>query len=226
MPPPDLDRELDHVAAVRTRVGVVGLDDVSEQHRRAAIGLRELERLVDPRSGARWRTRAAAARAAGTPRPAPTRARRRRSPSRRRAAPAADRRRRPTRRRATAAPAASPYASRANTIELDEVGERRRRRAQRAIAGQSVQTRPAPRSARTAAGASTGSETCATAGSDTRDVPCPRATLTRRAEGSAGRRRTTGSAPEAARPASPPAPPRCSRCGPARPRTPRARRSA
>ena len=29
-------------------VGVVGLDDVSEQKRRAAVGVTELERVVDP----------------------------------------------------------------------------------------------------------------------------------------------------------------------------------
>ena len=42
----DGEDQLEDVAAVRARVGVVGLDDVAEQHRRAAVGARELERLV------------------------------------------------------------------------------------------------------------------------------------------------------------------------------------
>src|SRR5919108_4230478 len=42
------DDERDDVAAVTAGVRVVGLDDVSEQERRAAVGMAELERLVDP----------------------------------------------------------------------------------------------------------------------------------------------------------------------------------
>ena len=41
------DRERDDIAAVRARVGVVGLDDVPEQKRRAAIRMAELERMID-----------------------------------------------------------------------------------------------------------------------------------------------------------------------------------
>ena len=52
--------ERDDVAAVRARVGVVGLDDVAEQQRRAAVGVAELERLVDARCAARARTCAGA----------------------------------------------------------------------------------------------------------------------------------------------------------------------
>jgi hypothetical protein len=43
----DPEDELDDVAAVRARVLVVGFDDVAEQHRRAAIRVPELERVVD-----------------------------------------------------------------------------------------------------------------------------------------------------------------------------------
>ena len=42
------DRERDDVAAVRARVGVVGLDDVAEEERGAAVRVAELERVVDP----------------------------------------------------------------------------------------------------------------------------------------------------------------------------------
>jgi hypothetical protein len=44
----DLQRQLDHVAAVSTRVLVVGLDDVSEQERGPAVGVAQLELVVDP----------------------------------------------------------------------------------------------------------------------------------------------------------------------------------
>ena len=40
--------EVDDMAAVASRVLVVGLDDVAEEQRRPAIRLRELERVVDP----------------------------------------------------------------------------------------------------------------------------------------------------------------------------------
>ena len=43
----DADDEVDDVAAVAAGVLVVGLDDVAEQHRRAAVRGRELERVVD-----------------------------------------------------------------------------------------------------------------------------------------------------------------------------------
>jgi len=43
----DVKHERDDVAAVAAGVRVVGLDDVAEQHRRAAIGMAELERVVD-----------------------------------------------------------------------------------------------------------------------------------------------------------------------------------
>ena len=43
----DGDGERDDVAAVRAGVGVVGLDDVAEQERRAAVGVAELERVID-----------------------------------------------------------------------------------------------------------------------------------------------------------------------------------
>ena len=42
-------RQLDHVLGVIARVLVVGLDHVAQQQRGAAIGLRELQRVVDPR---------------------------------------------------------------------------------------------------------------------------------------------------------------------------------
>ena len=45
----DAEREFDHAAAVAAGVGVVGLDHVAEQHRRALVRLAQLERLVDPR---------------------------------------------------------------------------------------------------------------------------------------------------------------------------------
>ena len=41
------DDELDHVAAVAARVGVVRLDDVAEEEGGAAVGVAELERVVD-----------------------------------------------------------------------------------------------------------------------------------------------------------------------------------
>ena len=43
----DVDHERHHVAAVAARVGIVGLDDVSEQHRGASVGVAELECVVD-----------------------------------------------------------------------------------------------------------------------------------------------------------------------------------
>src|SRR5687768_13875348 len=42
--------EIDDMAAVASRVRVVGFDDVPEQERRSAICLRELERVVDART--------------------------------------------------------------------------------------------------------------------------------------------------------------------------------
>ncbi len=44
----DGERQLDDVAAVAPGVGVVRLDHVTEQERRPAVGVRELERVVDP----------------------------------------------------------------------------------------------------------------------------------------------------------------------------------
>ena len=44
----DAHRELDDVAAVHAGVGVVGLDHVAEQERRAAVGVAQLELVVDP----------------------------------------------------------------------------------------------------------------------------------------------------------------------------------
>jgi hypothetical protein len=44
----DREREIDDVAAVGARVGVVRLDDVAEQERRPAVGGAELEDMVDP----------------------------------------------------------------------------------------------------------------------------------------------------------------------------------
>ena len=173
-------------------------------------------------SGARGRRRAAAARAAGTRRRAPTLVPRRRSPSRRRAAPAADRRRRPRRRSGTEAERL-PIREPREDLRADEVGERRTRRARAPIAGQSVHDETGDHVARTAAGASTGSDTCATAGIRRERCRASRATLTA-APRVAPPPRTTGSPPAAAPPASPPAPPGCSRCGSCRPRTPRVRR--
>ena len=46
-PLPDRDHELDDVAAVAARVRVVRLDHLAEQHRGAAIRVRELERVVE-----------------------------------------------------------------------------------------------------------------------------------------------------------------------------------
>ena len=43
----DAEHEVDDVATVAARVLVVGLDDVAEQHRGAAVRARELERVVD-----------------------------------------------------------------------------------------------------------------------------------------------------------------------------------
>ena len=45
----DPEHERDDVAAVAAGVGVVRLDDVAEEERGAAIGLRELERGLDAR---------------------------------------------------------------------------------------------------------------------------------------------------------------------------------
>jgi len=45
----DSDRKRDDIAAVRAGVGIVGLDDVSEQERCSTIGMAELERMVDTR---------------------------------------------------------------------------------------------------------------------------------------------------------------------------------
>ena len=45
----DAERELDDAAAVAAGVGVVGLDHVAEQQRRALVRLAQLERLVDAR---------------------------------------------------------------------------------------------------------------------------------------------------------------------------------
>ena len=63
----DREHELDDLLAVRAGVRVVGLDHVAEQERGAAVGLSELERVVDPRPRAGARTapagRPAAARA-------------------------------------------------------------------------------------------------------------------------------------------------------------------
>ena len=42
------EHEIDDVAAVDARVRVVGLDDVAEQERRAAVRVAQLERVVDP----------------------------------------------------------------------------------------------------------------------------------------------------------------------------------
>ena len=44
----DLERELDHVAAMDAGVGVVRLDHVSEQERRPPIGVPKLELVIDP----------------------------------------------------------------------------------------------------------------------------------------------------------------------------------
>ena len=43
----DAEREFDDAAAVAAGVGVVGLDHVAEQQRRALVRLAQLERLVD-----------------------------------------------------------------------------------------------------------------------------------------------------------------------------------
>ena len=224
MPASDLDRELDHVAAVRTGVGVVGLDHVAEQHRRAAIGLRELERLVDPRAALLREDPQQQRERQEHDARAPTRGRRRRSPSRRRAARAAGRRRRPRRRRTTGAPAPSPYASRANTLELIEVGgdvgrkrggdHRQVRPGRRPAPAAPGRWRAPARAARPARPRERGANGAALRG----------AILTARRRASPGRRRTTGSAPAGAPPASPPARPGCSRCGSCRPRTPPVRR--
>src|SRR5439155_7138848 len=40
------EHEVDDVAGVQARVGVIGLDHVAQQERGAAIGVRELERVV------------------------------------------------------------------------------------------------------------------------------------------------------------------------------------
>ncbi len=44
----DGERKLDHAAAVAAGVGVVGLDHIAKQHRRALVGAAQLKRLVDP----------------------------------------------------------------------------------------------------------------------------------------------------------------------------------
>ena len=43
----DVEDERDDILAVQARVLVVGLDHISEQERGTAIGVRQLERVVD-----------------------------------------------------------------------------------------------------------------------------------------------------------------------------------
>ena len=50
----DLQRELDDVARVHARVGVVGVDDLGQHHRGAAVGAVELGELLEPHCAARF----------------------------------------------------------------------------------------------------------------------------------------------------------------------------
>ena len=65
-PVADGEHERDDVVAVEAGVGVVGLDHVAEQERRAAVGLRQLLLLVD-RSPLRWRANSARSQTSGRP---------------------------------------------------------------------------------------------------------------------------------------------------------------